>query len=185
MSRDMAVRNPRTGAYDYSIFPLDAAQVELTAGRLRAAQQAWFECGVVRRCEIVRAWADSLLGQPDAVLDALTIDTGRHLLSFVEIRALNGIVAGWSAIAPGLLADGGERPSVTDGVGIRDQWVPYELVGVISPWNFPFLLSMLDSIPALIAGCSVIVKPSEVTPRFRNWPLSFIGLRVTVLPARR
>jgi acyl-CoA reductase-like NAD-dependent aldehyde dehydrogenase len=39
-------------------------------------------------------------------------------------------------------------------------------VGVISPWNFPFLLSMLDSIAALVAGCAVLVKPSEVTPRF-------------------
>jgi acyl-CoA reductase-like NAD-dependent aldehyde dehydrogenase len=44
--------------------------------------------------------------------------------------------------------------------------VPYGLVGVISPWNFPFLLSMLDTIPALLAGCAVLVKPSEVTPRF-------------------
>jgi hypothetical protein len=46
------------------------------------------------------------------------------------------------------------------------QWVPYGLVGVISPWNFPVTLSMIDTIPALLAGCSVIIKPSEVTPRF-------------------
>jgi acyl-CoA reductase-like NAD-dependent aldehyde dehydrogenase len=44
--------------------------------------------------------------------------------------------------------------------------VPNPLVGVISPWNFPFLLSVLDSVAALVAGCAVIVKPSEVTPRF-------------------
>jgi acyl-CoA reductase-like NAD-dependent aldehyde dehydrogenase len=65
-----------------------------------------------------------------------------------------------------MLADGGERPSATDGVDVRTQLIPYGLIGVISPWNFPFLLSMLDSIPALIAGCAVLVKPSEVTPRF-------------------
>jgi succinate-semialdehyde dehydrogenase/glutarate-semialdehyde dehydrogenase len=40
------------------------------------------------------------------------------------------------------------------------------LIGVISPWNFPFLLSLIDAIPALFAGCSIIIKPSEVTPRF-------------------
>jgi aldehyde dehydrogenase (NAD+) len=87
-------------------------------------------------------------------------------VSLVEIRALNRIVSGWCAIAPGMLADGDERPSETNGVGVCSQFVPYELIGIISPWNFPFLLSMLDAIPALIAGCSVIVKPSEVTPRF-------------------
>ena len=52
------------------------------------------------------------------------------------------------------------------GVRIRDQYVPHVLVGVISPWNFPLLLSMIDAIPALVAGCAVLVKPSEVTPRF-------------------
>jgi acyl-CoA reductase-like NAD-dependent aldehyde dehydrogenase len=40
------------------------------------------------------------------------------------------------------------------------------LLGVVSPWNQPFLLSMIDAVPALLAGCAVIVKPSEVTPRF-------------------
>ena len=44
--------------------------------------------------------------------------------------------------------------------------MPYPLVGVISPWNFPLLLSTIDTIPALLAGCAVVVKPSEIAPRF-------------------
>jgi acyl-CoA reductase-like NAD-dependent aldehyde dehydrogenase len=44
--------------------------------------------------------------------------------------------------------------------------VPYQLVGVISPWNGPLMLSCLDPVPALFAGSAVIVKPSEVAPRF-------------------
>ena len=166
MSRDMPVRNPRTGETDYSIRPLDAAGVGTIAAELRGAQRAWLDSGVAHRCEVVRAWADTLLAGPDAVLDALSTDTGRRLVASVEIHALKGIVAGWCAAAPEYLRDQDERPSATAGVSIRTQRVPYGLVGVISPWNFPFLLSMIDSIPALIAGCSVIVKPSEVTPRF-------------------
>jgi len=166
MSRDMLVRNPRTGENDYSIKPLDAARVGSIAAGIRTAQPALLALGVERRCSIIRAWTDALLGHPEAVLDALSVDTGRHLVALVEIRALEGMVAGRCAAAQEILSDQGERPSVMDGVGIRAQYVPYELVGVISPWNFPFLLSMIDSIPALIAGCSVIVKPSEVTPRF-------------------
>ncbi len=171
MSRNMAVRNPRTGENDYSIHPLEADEVELIAGNLRAAQDKWLNLGVERRCQIIKSWSDALVAQPSAILDALTVDTGRHLLAHIEIQALAGIVARWCATAPELLADSDELPSVTEGVGNRAQLVPYQLVGVISPWNFPFLLSMLDSIPALIAGCSVVVKPSEVTPRFIR-PLS-------------
>ena len=37
---------------------------------------------------------------------------------------------------------------------------------MISPWNFPLLLGLIDAIPALAAGCAVVIKPSEVTPRF-------------------
>src|ERR1041384_3882343 len=43
---------------------------------------------------------------------------------------------------------------------------PFALVGVISPWNFPLLLSLIDAIPALLAGWAVIVNPGETAPRF-------------------
>jgi len=46
------------------------------------------------------------------------------------------------------------------------QRVPYALVGAVSPWNFPLTLALIDAIPALLAGCAVLLKPSEVTPRF-------------------
>ena len=42
----------------------------------------------------------------------------------------------------------------------------YPLAGIIEPWNAPLMLSTLHAVPALFAGCAVIVKPSEVTPRF-------------------
>ncbi|MDP9228874.1 MAG: aldehyde dehydrogenase family protein, partial [Actinomycetota bacterium] len=47
---------------------------------------------------------------------------------------------------------------------LRVQYRPYPLVGVISPWNFPLILSLGDAIPALQAGAAVVVKPSEITP---------------------
>jgi acyl-CoA reductase-like NAD-dependent aldehyde dehydrogenase len=160
------VRNPRTGEVDYRIAPPDAAAVAALAGELRAAQPAWAAAGFTARCEALKAWSDSLLAAPGALLDALSMDTGRHLIAQAELYALPGMVARWSAAAPRLLDESGQRDSATAGVIVRDQLVPYGLVGVISPWNFPFLLSMIDAIPALAAGCAVVVKPSEVTPRF-------------------
>ena len=166
MSREISVRNPRTGENDYSINAVDAEEIAVLAGQLRESQPAWFEAGVEHRCRVLQAWAEQLLADPEAVLEGLTADTGRHLISRIEMESLPGMIAGWSAAAPSILDAGGERPSATSGVGVRTQLVPFALVGVISPWNFPFLLSMIDAIPALVAGCSVIVKPSEVTPRF-------------------
>ena len=41
---------------------------------------------------------------------------------------------------------------------------PHPVAGIISPWNFPLILSLGDAIPALVAGCAVVIKPSEFTP---------------------
>lgn len=165
-AREISVRNPRTGRSDCRVRALNLTEVGHIADRLRANQPAWASVGAATRASVVKAWSSRLLASSGPVLDALSTDTGRHLLAAREIDALRGIVAGNIALSEQLLCESPERPSVTPGVGIRIQHVPYGLVGVISPWNFPFLLAMLDTIPALIAGCAVIVKPSEVTPRF-------------------
>ena len=47
---------------------------------------------------------------------------------------------------------------------LKVHYRPYPVVGVISPWNFPLILSLGDAIPALMAGCAVVIKPSEITP---------------------
>ena len=164
--RKLPVRNPRTGQTDYFIDAPDAASLAALAARLRAAQVGWAAAGLARRSAVLKAWSAQLQAAPESLLDALATDTGRHLLAGNELRALAGMVAGNSAMAVPAFAVTPERPSVTAGIGLQTQLVPYGLVGVISPWNFPFLLSMLDTIPALLAGCAVLVKPSEVTPRF-------------------
>lgn len=162
----LPVRNPRTGQNDFAISPPSPERLREIAAGLRAAQSGWAATGVAHRVSVLRQWSAHLLAHPGPVLEALATDTGRYLLSGNELRALGGIVAGFGALGLQALAEPAERPSATPGIGIRMQFVPYPLVGVISPWNFPFLLSVLDAIPALVAGCAVIVKPSEVTPRF-------------------
>ncbi len=59
------------------------------------------------------------------------------------------------------------------------------MVGIVSPWNFPLLLSLFDAIPALLAGCAVAIKPSKITPRFIQplvGPAGAFALPPTVLP---
>jgi betaine-aldehyde dehydrogenase len=47
---------------------------------------------------------------------------------------------------------------------LRVQYRPFPVVGVISPWNFPLMLSLGDAVPAMQAGAAVVIKPSEFTP---------------------
>jgi len=165
-ARTLAVRNPRTGQADYQIVASGTAELRALAERLRAGQAAWAAAGVAHRSEVLKAWSGRLLGDSSALLQALATDTGRYRVASSEMNSLGGLVAGNVALAAQAMAAAPERPSVTPGIAVETQLVPYGLVGVISPWNFPLLLSMLDTIPALLAGCAVLVKPSEVTPRF-------------------
>jgi len=170
MSRELAIRNPRSGENDYTIQPPSDTELESMAAELRGNQPEWANADIGHRCAAVTAWAEDLLDPAESLsgelINALATDTGRFLVAMVEAQSIRNIVMGWAGLAPMLLADSEERDSITEGVGLFGQRVPYQLAGVISPWNFPLLLSMLDAIPALVAGCAVIVKPSEVTPRF-------------------
>jgi len=165
-ARTLPVRNPRTGQADYQVVASGDAELRPLAARLRAAQAAWAAAGVAHRSAVLKAWSARLLAEPTALVDALATDTGRYRVAKSEMNSLGGLVAGNVALAAHAMAPAPERPSVTPGIAIESQLVPYGLVGVISPWNFPLLLSMLDTLPALLAGCAVLVKPSEVTPRF-------------------
>jgi acyl-CoA reductase-like NAD-dependent aldehyde dehydrogenase len=85
----------------------------------------------------------------------------------LEVQGAIASIRGWALSAPMLAPTAGwVRGRSNPQLKHSGQYLPFPLVAVISPWNFPLTLSLIDAIPALIAGCAVIVKPSEVTPRF-------------------
>ena len=165
MARELKVRNPRSGEFDHIVSPPDPAAFDAACARLRAGQPGWAASGHEDRARILSEWAVRVAAD-QAIVGALSADTGRRLIAMVEAGSLPGLVARWAAAASELLEVSGERASATPGFAVREQLIPYQLVGVISPWNFPLLLSMIDAIPALMSGCAVMIKPSEVTPRF-------------------
>lgn len=164
----IAVRNPRTGARDYEIAPLDGLAIAELAGRLREKQRRWAALSPEERAEMLRALGAALARHRDAIAAALTIDTGRRTISAIEVSGTLALIERWAERAPVLFAQHSpdRRMSTIPGIALSTSLVPYPLVGVISPWNFPLTLALIDAIPALAAGCAVIVKPSEVTPRF-------------------
>lgn len=164
--RSIPVRDPRTGQYDAVITAPSTAALTDIAQRARRAQPAWAALGFEGRIAVLRRFTQALETRRPEITAALEIDTGRRRIAGVEIDSVHGALAGAAAVAaPFETADwltGRMAPHIQH----APQWLPYPLVGVISPWNFPLLLSMIDAMPALVAGCAVIVKPSEVTPRF-------------------
>lgn len=163
----LSVRNPRTGAHDHQIIPPSDDALDALATCLRAAQAPWAALSIEARMARLSRWADALEADLDAVAAALEVDTGRRRVARLEVQGAIASIRGWAVSAP-LLApkadwlEGRSNPQLKH----SGQYLPFPLVGVISPWNFPLTLSLIDAIPALAAGCAVIVKPSEVTPRF-------------------
>ena len=163
----MKVRNPRTGEEDYHIEPLSAVEVAAVADGLRSRQLEWMALGAGARGEHLRALAEGLRTGRASLLDALAADTGRRAISALEVEGTIRSLERWADRGPVIIETAQDsRPSSTPGIEISTRLVPYALVGAISPWNFPLTLAMIDAIPALAAGAAVIVKPSEVTPRF-------------------
>lgn len=165
MNASIAVRNPRTGEADCWITPPTLSDLAEQCDRLRKAQTEWQQGGLQARIEALQQWKQAIQTQREALIQALVADTGRLSVSVLEVDSVLGSLDRWCRLAPELLQRE-ERNTAIPFIRLQQMAVPYPLVGVISPWNFPLLLSTIDTIPALLAGCAVVVKPSEITPRF-------------------
>jgi succinate-semialdehyde dehydrogenase / glutarate-semialdehyde dehydrogenase len=162
------IRNPRSGESDYEIKPLDAGALGTLTIRMRAAQRDWAMRTPEDRAAVLLRLADAITDHRAGIAEAVTIDTGRATISRLEVDGAARLIRRWAENAPGLMARTAlsNRPTAIPGISTSTRLVPYPLIGAISPWNFPMTLALIDAIPALAAGCAVLVKPSEITPRF-------------------
>ncbi|MEH2375562.1 aldehyde dehydrogenase family protein [Nostoc sp.] len=165
MTKPIEVRNPRTGKFDYVIIPPPSKLLVQQCKRTRRAQVRWQQLGLEGRIEALQQWKQAILSGRDRLTEALVNDTGRLSVSVLEIDSFFSSIDRWCRLAPELLQESAKNTAIPF-IALQQTSVPYPLVGIISPWNFPLLLSTIDTIPALLAGCAVIVKPSEIAPRF-------------------
>ncbi len=165
--KKLQVINPRTGKSDYEIPEYDRAYIERSTAKLRTAQKTWGARSLAHRCKVLGQWRDAIDRHSEEINTALGIDTGRHLMAQIETSGVLQRIDYWSVRAPEIMSqtDAGIS-TIVPSIRYHHNAVPYPLVGVISPWNFPITLALIDTIPALLAGCAVLLKPSEVTPRF-------------------
>ena len=162
----LPLRNPRTGQSDGQLPVVPAHEVAALGQALRAAQPAWAALDIEQRCQRLSALADGLVARRDAMVELLLADTGRWHESLIEVDGTVSAIRRWAQQAPACLAEGPARQEPIPFIQSRQTWEPYTVVGVISPWNFPLMLTLIDAVPALAAGCTILAKPSEVTSRF-------------------
>jgi succinate-semialdehyde dehydrogenase/glutarate-semialdehyde dehydrogenase len=168
IERTIPVRNPRTGRTDFELPVASVDEVAAKAARLRQNQKAWSAMGLQGRSAVMARWLGEVRKRAAAIAEADAEDTGGCHTSYLQGFITMGNIGGWLEDAAGALEKASYRgPSrAVPTVEVRTQFVPYPLCGVISPWNAPMMLALLDAVPALFAGCAVLLKPSEVTPRF-------------------
>ena len=179
----MKAINPRTGQEDYEFAVSSRSDIAAEAARLRAAQTGWEAMGPEQRAAILNRFADAVEAAAPQIAAALTIDTGRGAVSWIEVDGCARNIRRWATRGPDLFAglDRGPKASATPGIEIVTEYSAYPLFGAIAPWNFPLILSHIDAVPALMAGSAALVKPSEVTPRFVE-PMREVLAQVPELP---
>jgi succinate-semialdehyde dehydrogenase/glutarate-semialdehyde dehydrogenase len=162
---DIEVRNPVSDEVVGRVsvaMPADVAQAVEDA---RVAQPAWSELGFGRRAEVVRRFVALLEARQSEVLDTLQDETGKTRRdAFTELLTVVGTARYYATHGRRFLADRRGSGAVPGIVRARSVAKPCGVVGFVTPWNYPLLLGMGDMLPALLAGNSVVIKPSEVTP---------------------
>jgi succinate-semialdehyde dehydrogenase/glutarate-semialdehyde dehydrogenase len=159
------VFNPATGEEVGAVPLASPAAVAEAVARARAAQKRWAERSFSERAAVLRRFHDTILDEADRVLDTIQRETGkarRDALS--EVVTVAGTARYYVAHGEGHLAERRRHATIPGLTSARVTYKPLGVVGLITPWNFPFLLSVADALPALLAGNAVVVKPSELTP---------------------
>lgn len=163
----ITVWSPADGRVVDSVPVMDANSIAEIVVDLRVAQRGWEQLPVQARARHLLAFRDWLLDNEFRLARLLQLETGKPWAEAnLEIPYIVDAINYYARTAPRLLAD---RTPPRHGLiaATKRQLVvqrPYPVVGVITPWNFPLGLSILDAIPALLAGAAVVVKPSEYTP---------------------
>jgi succinate-semialdehyde dehydrogenase/glutarate-semialdehyde dehydrogenase len=157
------VRNPATGEVIAQVAKGGAAETAQAIAAAERALSAWRLLTAKERGARVRRWGELMLEHRDALAELLTREQGKPL---AEARGEVGYAASfleWFA-EEAKRAYGDVIPSPNPNAKIIVTREPVGVVAAITPWNFPLAMITRKAGPALAAGCTMVLKPSEETP---------------------
>jgi acyl-CoA reductase-like NAD-dependent aldehyde dehydrogenase len=160
--------NPATGEILRELDCAGEREVEAVVARARAAQPAWASLGLRRRIAIVGEFQKKLLEKKSEIAAVVTREAGKPLAESLVTEVLVVLDAArflidnaWNLLRDEPVPHGNLATKLKRGSLVRE---PHGVVGIISPWNYPFSIPATETLAALVAGNAVVLKPSELTP---------------------
>ena len=158
------VINPTTGKRIYDLPQMTAEQVVEKINHVRKLHGAWRQTTIGAREHFLKKVHNVLLANEDKLLDVLQLETGKSRAhAFEEFAGAAGAARYYGNNSSSILANYKTRSGVPF---VHKTWVenePLGVVGIITPWNYPMALTMLDVLPALAAGNIVVQKADNQT----------------------
>jgi acyl-CoA reductase-like NAD-dependent aldehyde dehydrogenase len=160
--------NPATGKVLQELDCATESEVFAAVASARAAQPAWNGPGLRRRIDILRKFQSILHAKKLEVAEAITREAGKPIAEALTTEVLVVLDAArflidntWNLLRDEPVPHGNLATKLKRGYLVRE---PHGVIGIISPWNYPFSIPATETLAALVAGNGVILKPSELTP---------------------
>jgi acyl-CoA reductase-like NAD-dependent aldehyde dehydrogenase len=160
--------NPSTGEVLGELDSAGPTEVRAAVARARAAQPDWYAWGIRNRLRVVRRFQEILLDRKNDIARRITLEAGKPQVEALVTEVLVVLDAArflienaFAILRDEKLPHGNLALKTKSGLILHE---PYGVVGVISPWNYPFSIPATEALAALVAGNAVVLKPSELTP---------------------
>ncbi|MBI4471122.1 MAG: aldehyde dehydrogenase family protein, partial [Acidobacteria bacterium] len=159
------VRNPATGELAGKVAVSSPDDIRAAAAEAREAQKPWNLLAFRARARIIRRFHDVVLERHKEILDTIQSETGKTRRdALAEVVTVAGTARYYLAHGERRLTAKRRRGAVPLLTSAKVIHKPHGVVGLIAPWNYPFIMGVADALPALLAGNAVITKPSDLTP---------------------
>ncbi len=164
--RQLQVRNPITNEILEQNLVTNLAEVLEAVERARSAQEAWSAWSFKARGAVFLRAMELLIARRETVIDHIVAETGRSRLEtlFMEIFPACDALHFFAHRAGKILKDRTVGLHLMKMKKAKLVYQPLGVIGVITPWNGPFIMCLNPCVQALMAGNAVLLKPSEVTP---------------------
>ncbi|ODP31086.1 NAD-dependent succinate-semialdehyde dehydrogenase [Pandoraea sp. ISTKB] len=171
----LPVINPANGKTLGTVPNCDASDTRMAIEAAERALPQWSRLTAHERAARLRVWHDLMIEHADDLALIMTLEQGKPLAESRGEILYGASFVQWFA-EEGIRAYGETIPAQQPGRRIIVRKMPVGVCAAITPWNFPNAMITRKLAPALAAGCTVIVKPSELTP--------FSALALAVLAER-
>ena len=158
-----AVHDPATGAHLVDVANLGPQDAQAAIAAANAAWPAWRSKTAKERSSILRKWFDLLMANQDDLGRIMTAEQGKPLPEAKGEVAYGASFVEWFA-EEAKRVNGETLPQFDNNKRLLVLKQPIGVCAAITPWNFPLAMITRKVAPALAAGCTVVIKPAELTP---------------------